>query len=106
VKRLVEWPYGRIVSELIAEAHRDPEFATVWREHFVFERRRRGREAGERAVARGEIPAGTDVELLLDLVFGSLYHRLLHGHAPLTPDVAARVVDAALDGAVESVRSA
>jgi len=34
----------------------------------------------------------------LDLLFGALYHRLLHGHAPLNDRFVRDVVDMALDG--------
>jgi hypothetical protein len=46
----------------------------------------------DRAVARGEIPAETDYEVVLDLMFGAAYHRLLHGHQPLTDRFAQQVV--------------
>jgi hypothetical protein len=51
-----------------------------------------------RAIARGEIPAGTDIEVALDLVWGPLYHRLVQGHGPLNERFATRVVEMALDG--------
>jgi AcrR family transcriptional regulator len=106
VKRVTSRPYARVLSGLIAEVHRDPAFGRVWRERFLQERRARGRHVFARAVERGEIPADTDVELMLDLLFGAIYHRLLHGHEPLNASVAERVVDAVLTGAVESSRSA
>jgi len=47
-------------------------------------------------VARDEIPAATDVEVALDLLYGPLYHRLLHGHAPLNDRFVRDVVQATL----------
>lgn len=98
VKRISTEPYARVVAALIAEAHRDPEFAGVWRELFVATRRHRMRAAFARAADRGEIPRGTDVELAIDMLYGPLYHRLLHGHAPLNEAVAFRLIDAVLAG--------
>jgi hypothetical protein len=46
------------------------------------------REAFQRAIARGEIGAETDVDRALDLLFGALTYRLVVGHAPA--DVAFR----------------
>jgi AcrR family transcriptional regulator len=106
VKHVSSRPYGRVIAELVAHAHRDTAFALAWRERFLEVRRRRGRAAFERAIERGEIAGETDVELALDLIFGSLYHRLLHRHAPLNAAVAGRVVDAVLSGSVEVARSA
>jgi AcrR family transcriptional regulator len=51
-----------------------------------------------RAIERGEIPADTKIEVALDLLYGPLYHRLLHGHAPLNDRFARDVVDLALSG--------
>jgi hypothetical protein len=44
------------------------------------------------------VPADLDVEVALDLLYGALYHRLLHGHAELTDRFAGQVVDVALAG--------
>jgi hypothetical protein len=32
------------------------------------------------------IPEDTNVELAVDLLYGPLFHRLLHAHAPLSAD--------------------
>jgi tetracycline repressor-like protein len=53
----------------------------------------------KRAIDRGEIPAGTDAGVVLDLLFGSAYHRLLQGHRPLTDQFARRVADLIVAGA-------
>ena len=61
----------------------------------------RGRPRSERAwqaIARGEIAAGTKVEVAIDLLYGPLYHRMLHGHAPLDDEFVEDVVDMALAG--------
>ena len=47
----------------------------------------------DRAIARGEIPAGTDREVILDLLFGAAQHRLLLGHLPLTDSFVREVVE-------------
>jgi hypothetical protein len=51
-----------------------------------------------RAAERGEVPADLDVEVALDLIYGAVYHRLLHGHAKLTDRFARDVVELALNG--------
>jgi hypothetical protein len=61
-------------------------------------RRQQAREIFRRAIGRGEIPADTKVEVALDLLYGPLYHRLLHGHAPLNDRFVREVVDMVLDG--------
>jgi AcrR family transcriptional regulator len=89
-------PFGRVITALVAEANANPEFARAYHEHFFDLLREPARVALARAIARGEAPEDLDVEAAIDLVHGPLYHRLLHGHAPLTEDFARDVVDVAL----------
>ncbi len=91
-------PYGRVVAALLTEAQTDPVFAAEYRERFVAPRREQGQEIFRRAIERGEIPADTNVDVALDLLYGPLYHRLLHGHAPLNDRFVGDVVDMALSG--------
>jgi AcrR family transcriptional regulator len=96
-------PAGRILSGLIAEVQNDPRLAAEWRERFVGRVREERRPVIDRAVARGEIPRGSDPDLLLDMLYGPLYHRYLHGHLPLNGrfarGVATMVAAAAAAGA-------
>jgi AcrR family transcriptional regulator len=94
-------PFGRIIAALITQAQSDPEFAQVYRTHFVEQRREPMRSAFERAIARREVADDLDVEVAIDIIYGPLYHRLLHGHAPLTDRFAADVVDLALAGILQ-----
>ncbi|MGI8448594.1 MAG: TetR/AcrR family transcriptional regulator [Streptosporangiaceae bacterium] len=91
-------PYGRVVAALLTEAQTDPVFAAEYRQRFVEPRREQGREIFRRAIERGEIPVATKVEVALDLLYGPLYHRLLHGHAPLNDRFVREVIDMLLDG--------
>ena len=91
-------PYGRVVAALLTEAQTDPVFAAEYRERFVEPRRQQAREIFRRAIERGEIPPDTKVEVALDLLYGPMYHRLLHGHAPLNDRFVREVIDMVLDG--------
>jgi AcrR family transcriptional regulator len=98
VEMVGERSYARVMAAILAAAQDDPAFAERYRERFVHPRREPARAAFARARRRGEIAPGLDVELALDLVYGPVYHRLLHGHAPLDGDFARRLVEAALTG--------
>ena len=98
VRLIGERPYGRVIAALIAEAQADPPFAEQYRERFVEPRRAQARPILTQAIERGELPATTDVELALDLLYGPLYHRLLHGHAPLSERFLRDLVDTVLAG--------
>jgi AcrR family transcriptional regulator len=90
-------PYGRVIAALITEARTDPAFAAQYRTRFVEPRRDQARAAFRRAAERGEIPA-TNTEVALDLLYGAIYHRLLHGHAPLSDQFVRDVIDTVVDG--------
>jgi AcrR family transcriptional regulator len=91
-------PYARVIGSLITEAQTDPAFAKEYHDRVVEPRRDQARAILRRAVDRGELAAGTKIEVALDLVFGPLYHRLLHGHAPLNDRFVRDCVDMALNG--------
>ncbi len=92
---------GRTLKGLIAEVQRDPELADAWRDRFVAPLRVRHLKVLERAVERGELPVEANMSLLLDLLYGPAYHRLLHGHLPLN-DAFVEDLVAAIMAAVEA----
>lgn len=91
-------PYARVIAALLTEVHTDPAFADEYRQRVVEPRREQARTVFHRAIDRGEIPADTNIEVAIDLLYGPLYHRLLHGHAPLGDRFVKDVVDMALHG--------
>jgi AcrR family transcriptional regulator len=91
-------PYGMVIAALITERHTDPAFAREYTARLTRPRRDRARVVFVRAMERGEIDPSVDVEVALDLVYGALYHRILHGHAPLTDRFMRDLVDHTLVG--------
>ena len=98
VRLLGKRPYGPVIAALITEAQTNPDFAEQYREGFVEPRRAQARPILLRAIERDELPATTNVELALDLLYGPVYHRLLHGHAPLDESFLGELVDTVLAG--------
>jgi AcrR family transcriptional regulator len=101
-QQLAKGPDGRVIAALLARAQNDPEFAEQYRARFVEPRRDLSRIIFARAIDRGEIRADTDVEVALDLLFGPFYHRLLHGHAPITDRFAVAVVGSVVAGTLRA----
>jgi AcrR family transcriptional regulator len=89
---------GRTLVSLIAEVQRDPDLAEIWRERFVTRVRARHRLIFDRALGRGDISADFDPDVLLDMVFGPAYHRLLQSHLPLSDRFAQAVIDTVVAG--------
>jgi AcrR family transcriptional regulator len=93
--KLTDTPAGRILPGVIAEAAVNPEMRLVL-SRFVRERRDRPRLALARGVERGELPPDTDVELLLDVLGGSVFYRVLVSGEPGDEAFAKRLVDLVL----------
>lgn len=91
-------PYAPVIGAFVIKAHNDPVFAQDYVTRLVRPRRDRARVLFDRAVDRGELDRGAPVETALDLLYGALYHRLLHRHAPLTDRFVTQVVDLTLNG--------
>jgi AcrR family transcriptional regulator len=82
-----------VLVGLMAQALLDPAFAVQFRDRFLFSRRAVLRGILERARGRGELAAGTDLELLIDVVYGTLWYRLLLDHAPLDEESGRRLAE-------------
>ena len=66
-----------LMPRLLGESVNDPELFAIFRAHLVEPRRAALRTVLERAIARGEIRAGIDLELIIDLFAGPAVYRLL-----------------------------
>lgn len=86
---------GRILPAVIAEASVQPEMAAVLA-GFVDDRRVRPREIVRRAVDRGQLPADADVEMMLDVLAGTVMYRELIARSPCDDAFIAGLVDRVL----------
>ena len=98
VRAVTQTPMGSMLTGLIAEAQHDLELRGAWRDRVIEPLRGQHRIMLDRAIARGEIPASVDQEVVLDLFFGAAEHRLLLSHLPMTDDFIDQVVDVILAG--------
>ncbi len=83
---------GKLLVGLIAEIQQDRNLAAAWQDQVIAPLRAQYSIMLDRAINRGEIPALTDAGVVLDLVFGACYYRLLHGHRPLNEQFVNQVV--------------
>lgn len=82
---------------LMTEAHAKPETHPEFKE-FANRRRELTRKVLGRALARGELREGTDLDLVIDALGGAMTFRLLQGHAPLNSKFASDLVRLVLSG--------
>jgi AcrR family transcriptional regulator len=101
VTMMTETPVGALLPATVDEAARNPAMRTRL-DAFVAERRAPVRTALRRAADRGELRAGVDHELLVDLMAGPVFTRLLLTGAALDDGVAECIVDLVLEGALQS----
>lgn len=88
-------PLVRVIApDLLAEAARNPELSQALVGALREPRREQAAGLFHRAIARGELPAETDVDLALDMVAGPLYWRLAVTHAEASDDYLRRLVSA------------
>ncbi|WP_201597306.1 TetR/AcrR family transcriptional regulator [Psychrobacter vallis] len=78
LRRLLRHPLiGRILPDLHAEMRRSSDLTDAIRGRLQQQRRGHAEKIFTRAIARGEIPADANIELLSDAVAGLIYWRML-----------------------------
>jgi AcrR family transcriptional regulator len=92
---LSDSPFGRIAASVIGAAIDDAALADAARAFWV-ERRAVAGSILERAIARGDLPSGGPVDLLVELLVGPIYYRWLVMHEPTgivrTREIVRRIV--------------
>ena len=74
---------GRTIAEVILAANVDPAFGDLYRHTLLADRRRSLRHLLERARAAGQLRADADLEVVVDMAYGALHHRLVVSHEPI-----------------------
>jgi len=75
---------GRVVAELIGRAQTDPDLAAAFSRLYSAERRRLACERIAAAKALGQVRADVDEQVVVDQLWGAVYHRLLIPDVPIT----------------------
>ncbi|GCE46118.1 TetR family transcriptional regulator [Thermosporothrix hazakensis] len=83
---------GMLLRGIVAEALLDPAFAATFQRVFIVPRRASLVELLQRAQARGELTAETNIEVLADMIFGAKWYRFLLYPAPLDTTFAQEIV--------------
>ncbi|BDA68865.1 transcriptional regulatory protein TetR family [Calothrix sp. PCC 7716] len=89
---------GRIVAEIIAEGQASSEALKSFRDRFILPRREAASSLIEKGIKLGEFDESLNPELALDVLYGSLYYRLMVGHLPIDDDFAEHLPDVVMKG--------
>lgn len=68
---------GKVITELIGGGQFDPALAEAYRTRYFQPRRQEARELIRRGVAAGELSDDLDIGLIIDLIYGPIFYRLL-----------------------------
>ncbi|WP_040836409.1 TetR/AcrR family transcriptional regulator [Nocardia brevicatena] len=86
-----------IATAALAAAPTRPQIAAITRSFFA-DRMEREQEIFDRAIARGELRAGTDPAAIMDLLAGAVWFRLRLRNEPVGPEYLDYLVDLVLSG--------
>jgi AcrR family transcriptional regulator len=89
---------GTLIRSLVAEAQSDSELAIAFRERWLNPRREGVRQIMRAAVAEGSLRSDIDIDTAIDLLYGSLYYRLLLGAGALDERFVDSIYDQFLEG--------
>ena len=88
---------GKIMQPLLGRAQIDERLREAVKTRWVEPRRQIAREIVRRGIANGELRPGLDPDVVLDALYGSIYHRIL------VPYNDAAVSDSYIDAVIETV---
>jgi AcrR family transcriptional regulator len=94
--------WGRMLPAMLDACFRDPTMRPLLQE-FTRARRQPARDIIRRAVRRGDLPAGTDVERLIDRIAGPIFYRFLVLQDPYSRREVATLVGDVLAGYCKTV---
>src|SRR5450631_2234208 len=97
---------GKVVAALLAGGQSDPELIEAFRERFLWPRRKQAYQTLQRGIDRGELPADSDLDLVLDSLYGPIYMRFLIRHDKLDENFVDDLCQLILSGLKRKVGSA
>ena len=74
---------GNLIRSLVAEAQSDIELSAAFRDRWLHPRREGVRQILQAAIKEGSLRRDIDIDAAIDLLYGSLYYRLLLGSGKL-----------------------
>jgi AcrR family transcriptional regulator len=95
-------PAGRLLTELIGQAQTDTSLAAAYRALYSSQRRQLAADRFQRAQDSGQIRPGIDIRVVVDQLWGAVYHRLLIPDEPVTDEFATALISNLFDGIVSA----
>ncbi|WP_109464171.1 TetR/AcrR family transcriptional regulator [Albibacillus kandeliae] len=86
---------GRQITLALASADPGSELTRAFRNRVILAARQDGREMIETFISLGRLQPPPDMEVLLDMIYGPLFFRLLVGHQPLDKELPSAIIETA-----------
>jgi len=91
--RLLNGFFGKVAAQIIAEGQSDPKVMEAYRERYVGMRRDITIPVIERGYESGEFKRRVEPHLLIDMIYGPIYYRLLVRFLPLNQNFIDELLD-------------
>lgn len=91
-------PSGHLLAGIVADAQHDSALSEAFRQRYLARRRKMTIELLTMAIDEGSLRPDLDPELVVDVLIGPLYYRLLLQHLPPGPEAAQAVLEMVLTG--------
>lgn len=95
---------GRILREILALSQSDRETNKLFVEGYLEPRRTAAKTVLQRGVKQGQLREGLDLDVVVDAIYGPIFHRMLTGHAPLSDAFVNTLLDVVLIGISASAK--
>lgn len=89
---------GELLRHLIGAAQTNRDLREAFLHKLIVPRRKVAQEAFQRAIARNELRAEANAEIILDLLYGAVYYRLFVSFAPFHAGFVDEIVERAFHG--------
>lgn len=88
---------GMVIARLIAGIFESEPLRRQFLDRYYLPRRALARQVVEEAIHQGELPPGTDPDVIVDALHGPQLFRLFMGHAPVNARFALAIADVVLE---------
>lgn len=97
---------GRQVTQMMAAAEPDSELSKAFRNQIILKCREDGRAILRRAQEADLVREVIDLDLVLDMIYGPIFYRLLAGHEGLSEQTGRDIVEMVMRGVRSSLEPA
>lgn len=97
IRRTVAGQQATLAASLMAESQRNQQFGDAFRDQYLARRRGALCALFEQGLQRGEVASKVNIDLLVEIAFGTIWYRVLAKNGPLNRRFADELTDALLD---------